>query len=104
MHGLQRSIMTSAPRPSALRLNVIEGLHCSGQRTAVTIYIQMLQPLKIAVGSDLTTMLGDSLQANDVISTSVVPGKAYTLADLIALNGGQLMSLSGVALYVSVKQ
>lgn len=64
----------------------------------------MLQPLKAAVGSDLSTMLGDPAQVNDVLSMSVVPGKAYTLADLIALDGKTLATLNGNTVNVTVKQ
>lgn len=66
--------------------------------------MQVLQPLKSAVGSDLATMIGDPLQVNNFFSMSVVPNKAYCLSDLMLLDGQQLKTLNGKSVNVTVKR
>ncbi|KAF6255824.1 hypothetical protein COO60DRAFT_1641250 [Scenedesmus sp. NREL 46B-D3] len=61
-----------------------------------------LQPLEEAVGGDLTSLLGDPEQVNDVFSTAVIPDQALTLADL--KEGMSLNTLNGNTVEVSVKQ
>jgi hypothetical protein len=63
---------------------------------------QALQPLNEAVGGDLTSLLGDPQQVNDVFSTAVIPGQALTLAEL--QDGEQLTTLNGNTIDVSVLQ
>lgn len=66
--------------------------------------VQVLQPIKDQLGADLISMVPDNATFNYVLSTSVVPGKAYTLADLINLNGQTLTALTGNKVNVTVKQ
>lgn len=61
-----------------------------------------LQPLEEAVGGDLTSLLGDPDQVNDVFSTAVIPGKVLTLADL--KDGMKLTTLNGNQVTVKVAQ
>eukprot|EP00775_Hariotina_reticulata_P002470 gene2470-2773_t len=61
-----------------------------------------LKPLQEAVGGDLTSLLGDPSQVNDVFSTAVIPGKALTLADL--KDGMKLNTLNGNTVDVHVVQ
>jgi hypothetical protein len=63
---------------------------------------QALKPLEEAVGGDLTSLLGDPEQVNDVFSTAVIPNQALTLADL--KEGMSLSTLNGNTVKVTVKQ
>jgi hypothetical protein len=64
--------------------------------------MQALKPLQEAVGGDLTSLLGDPSQVNDVFSTAVIPGKALTLTDL--KDGMKLDTLNGNTVDVHVVQ
>jgi hypothetical protein len=64
--------------------------------------VKALKPLEEAVGGDLTSLLGDPEQVNDVFSTAVVPDKVLTLADL--KDGMSLTTLNGNSVKVTIKQ
>lgn len=65
---------------------------------------QYLKNLTTELGGDLTQLEMDQSAINNVLSMSVVDGKAYTLADLIALDGQKLTTLDGSLASVTVKQ
>ncbi|WIA41281.1 hypothetical protein OEZ86_004885 [Tetradesmus obliquus] len=61
-----------------------------------------LKPMEEAVGGDLTSLLGDPEQVNDVFSTAVIPTQVLTLADL--KDGMSLPTLNGNIVKVTIKQ
>lgn len=71
-----------------------------GAGLSAFLTLQALKPLEEAVGGDLTSMLGDPSQVNDVFSTAVIPGQALTLADL--KDGMKLTTLNGNTVDVKV--